>query len=368
MLISDIIKIFDVWAPKWVAWEKDNVGLQVGDSNRNVKRILVTLDVTKQVIQEAIAGKYELIVSHHPLLFRPPSTITRQDHIGELVLLLAEHKIALFSAHTNLDYTRDGVSFSLAKSLGLEKIRFLTPIKKTLAKIVVFIPDGYVEKVQKAMTDAGAGIIGEYSSCSFGIKGLGSFRGSNSSNPFLGRRGVLEHVEETRLEMICPRASVEHVINAMKFSHPYEEVAYDVYEVENPSPNFGMGAIGNLKKEQSLRAFLKIIKHKLGSEAIRYSGKLSKTIKRVALCGGGGSELLFDAITVGADAFITADVRYHMFNTAQDKIALIDAGHFETEQIIVRPVAERLLSAARHLQQSLNVSITKYLSNPIKTI
>jgi dinuclear metal center YbgI/SA1388 family protein len=368
MQISDIIKMFDEWAPKWVAWEKDNVGLQVGDQERSVKKVLVTLDVTKQIIREAITQKTELIISHHPLLFRPPATITRHEPVGELVLLLAENKIALFSAHTNLDYTTDGVSFTLAKTLGVENITFLTPLKKSLAKIVVFIPDGYVEQVMQSMSSAGAGVIGEYTSCSFGTKGKGSFRGSPSSSPVLGKRGELESVEETRLEMISPRADVAHVIAAMKSSHPYEEVAYDIYYIENPNPNFGMGAIGNLPKSQSLGVFLKTIKQKLGTSALRFSGKTTEKIQRVAVCGGGGSGLLQDSIAAEADVFVTSDIRYHTFHAAEDKIALVDAGHFETEHTIVKPIADRLRAAARIAQEPLTVRITKHLSNPIQTI
>ncbi len=219
---------------------------------QNVTKILVTLDVTNQTVAEAISRKAELIVSHHPLLFRPPSSITTSDTIGELILQLAEHKISLFSAHTNLDFTKGGVSFALAETLGLKNIRFLSPLKNSLSKIVVFIPEGHVEQVMHAMTHAGAGIIGKYSSCSFGSKGIGSFRGSSSSNPFKGKRQNLEFVNETRLEMIAPRARVNGVIAAMKAVHPYEEAAYDIYNVENPNPNFGMGAFGTLPKPQPL--------------------------------------------------------------------------------------------------------------------
>ena len=367
MRITDIIQVFEEWAPKWVAWEKDNVGLQVGDKQRNVTRVLVTLDVTKQTVAEAIARRTELIVSHHPLLFRPPSAITTNDTIGKIVLRLAECGIALFSAHTNLDFAQGGVSFALAKALELENIRFLSPLKNSLAKIVVFVPEGHIEHVMHAMTQEGAGVIGEYSSCSFGIKGRGSFRGSTTSNPFIGKQRNLEFVEETRLEMITPRANVARVIAAMKAVHPYEEVAYDVYLVENPNPNFGMGAVGTLPKPQSLGTFLKFLKRTLSSEVLRFTGNTASKIRKVAICSGSGSDLLSDAVAAKADVFITADVSYHAFHTAVDNIALVDAGHWETEHIILKPIADRIRSAARSANKPLSVFVTKHITNPIQT-
>ena len=366
--ISNIIQLFDDWAPKWVAWEKDNVGLQIGDKKNKVTRILVTLDVTKQIINEAITQKVELIVSHHPLLFRPPPAIIASDPVGELVLRLAEHKIALFSAHTNLDFAQGGVSFTLAEILGLQNIRFLTPLKQSLAKIVVFVPEGHVEHAIHAMTQAGAGVIGKYSNCSFGSKGSGSFCGSEASNPFLGKRGNFEFVEETRLEMIVPRASVSGAVAALKAVHPYEEPAYDIYFIENLNPNFGMGAIGTLPKPQPLRYFLKSIKQSLGAGTLRYTGNLGHNIQTVAVCGGAGSDLLPDAMNAKADVFVTSDVRYHAFQKAEETIALVDAGHWETERVILKPIADRLRSAARTEQKPLTVFITKHNTNPIKIL
>jgi len=357
--VTNIIQMFENWAPKWVAWEKDNVGLQVGDKQNKITKILVTLDVTKQIVDEAVKQKTELIVSHHPLLFRPPSAIIASDPVGELVLRLAENRISLFSAHTNLDHTQGGVSFALAEKLELKNIGFLTPLKNSLAKIIVFVPAGHVEQVREAMMQAGAGVIGSYSSCSFSTKGTGSFYGSADSNPFLGKNGKLEFVEETRLEMISPRAIVSDVVAALKAVHPYEEPAYDIYLIENPNQNFGMGAIGVLPKPQPLSLFLQSIKRKLNIRSLRYTGSLTRKIQKVAVCGGAGSDLLTDAITEKADVFVTADVRYHAFQKANNTIALVDAGHWETEQVILKPIANRLRSAARAAHEPLTVFITK---------
>ncbi len=366
--ITNIIQIFEDWAPKWIAWEKDNVGLQIGNKQNSVKKILVTLDVTKQVVDEAIAKNVELIISHHPLIFRPMSEIIASDPIGELVLRLAENKISLFSAHTNLDFAQGGVNFALAKTLGLKNVQFLAPVKNSLSKIVVFVPDEYVERIIYAMTQAGAGIIGKYSSCSFGSEGTGSFLGSATSNPFLGKPGKLEFVKEIRLEMIAQRAIVPDVIAALKSVHPYEEPAYDIYFIENPNPNFGMGALGTLQKSQPLGIFMKLLKRRLKIRTLRYTGSLAHRIQYVAVCGGAGTDLLPDAIKAKADVFITSDVRYHTFQKANETIALIDAGHWETEHVILKQIMERLRFAARATHEPLTVFITKQKTNAVKIL
>jgi dinuclear metal center YbgI/SA1388 family protein len=368
LTVANIIEVLNEWAPKWTAWEKDNVGLQVGNLQSKVTKILVTLDVSKQVVQEAIHLKVELIISHHPLLFRPPSAITAGDPIGELVLRLAKQNISLFSAHTNLDHAHGGVSFALAETLGLQEVRFLSPLNNSLAKIIIFVPEGYVEQILSALTAEGAGVIGNYSSCSFGAKGTGSFRGSSASNPFSGKKDQLEFVDETRLEMIAPRAILPSVVAAIRRVHPYEEPAYDIYAVENPHTNFGMGALGRLPRPRPLRTFLSSAKRILGANALRFTGNLTRPVQSIAVCGGAGSDLLPDAIAAKADVFLTADVKYHVFQKAQDTIALVDAGHWETERVILKPLVARLYSATRALREPLKVFITKQNTNPVKFI
>lgn len=367
MRLANIIKVFEDWAPKWVAWDKDNVGLQIGDIQRNVTKALLALEVTNQVVDEAIKLNAELIITHHPLLYKPLSAITSLDKTGSMALKLAEHKISLFSAHTNLDYTKEGVSFALANCLGLLNVRFLAKLKDTLSKIVVFVPDGHVERVIQAMSAAGAGVIGEYSSCSFRTKGSGSFCGSEVSNPFLGEKGKLEDVEEFRIEMVSPRAIVDSVISAMKAVHPYEEVAYDVYKAENPNPNFGIGALGELPKRTPLKKFLKAVSKNLDCKALKFTGDLESKVQKVAVCGGGGGELLAEAIKSKADVFITADIKYHTFHNAVGEIILIDAGHWETEQVILKPMLNKLRNAVRLLNEELSIFITKHKTNPIQT-
>ncbi|OGU18517.1 MAG: Nif3-like dinuclear metal center hexameric protein [Ignavibacteria bacterium GWA2_55_25] len=364
MTIRDIETFFETWAPPWTAWERDVIGLQIGDRERRVRRVLVALDVTRGVVKEAIAKKADLIVSHHPLLFHPPSSITTGDELGRLLLTLAEKRMAVYSAHTNLDSVRGGVSFALAEALGLRGIEFLAPLKDTLVKIAVFVPSGHVDTVAGAMSKAGAGAIGKYDSCSFRTVGTGTFRGSEDSNPFLGQKGKLESVEETRVEMIAPRANISSILTAMKAVHPYEEVAYDVYPLQNTDPEHGMGAVGTLAKSVTLGSFLKKIKAALRAEAVRYSGRLNRQVQRVAVCGGSGSDLLRDALATHADAFVTADVKYHAFHEAGDRLTLIDPGHWETEHVILKPIAERLKRHARTTGEPLEVFTTNIRTNP----
>ena len=340
------------------------IGLQIGNRERRVRRVLVALDVTPEVVKEAIGKKADLIVSHHPLLFHPPSSITTGDELGKSLLTLAEKRIAVFSAHTNLDCARGGVSFALAEALGLRGTEFLAPLKDTLVKIAVFVPSGHVDAVAGAMGKAGAGAIGKYDSCSFRTVGTGTFRGSEASNPFLGQKGKLESVEETRIEMIAPRANAPSILTAMKAAHPYEEVAYDLYPLQNTDPEHGMGTVGTLTKPMTLGSFLKRVKITLRAEAVRYTGRLNRQVRRVAVCGGSGSNLLQNAIATHADAFVTADVKYHAFHEAGDRLALIDPGHWETEHVILKPIAERLKRHARTTGEPLEVFTTNIRTNP----
>ena len=365
MTIREIIEVLEEWAPRWMAWERDNVGLQVGDADRAVRRILVALDVTPAVVREAIARHADLVVSHHPLLFRPPSSITASDEVGRMVLALAEHRIAAFAAHTNLDFTRGGVSMVLAERLGIRSPKFLVPLKGTMAKIAVFVPDGHVERVRGAMAEAGAGVIGEYHSCAFTSSGRGSYYASEAAHPFIGKPGRLEEVPETRLEMVAPRPAVEAVIQAMKTVHPYDEVAFDLYHLENASTTAGMGAIGELARSESARSFLQRVRRTLKASAVRSTVPASSRIRTVAVCSGSGSDLLGEAIRSGADAFVTADVRYHAFQSATGRILLIDAGHWETEQVVVPVIAARLRAAASR-RSSLKVLISRQSINPIR--
>jgi dinuclear metal center YbgI/SA1388 family protein len=365
MKLTDIEQFFESWAPSWTAWERDNVGLQIGRRSRRVKNVLIALDVTPEIVSEAIQKKVDLVVSHHPLLFRPASSISDSNATGSILLSLAESRIALYSMHTNLDSAADGVSFALACALGIQKPSFLAPMKDSLVKLSVNVPDEHVNRVTDAMAEAGAGIIGQYERCSFRMHGKGTFRGSERTRPFLGKPLQVEEAEEIRLEMIVARARVKAVVAAMKTVHPYEEVAYDLYTLENPNPNFGMGAIGDLPRTITVRGFLTKLKKALLADSVRFSGALSQKVQRIAVCGGGGSELLEQAIGAKADLFVTADVRYHTFHGAAGRIVLVDAGHWETEQVVLPVIASKLRSWSASKGENLVVSVSEHSTNPI---
>lgn len=365
MTVHDIHKLIAAWAPNDIAWERDNIGLQVGEMEAGVKGVLVCLDVTDRVIAEAKKRNTNLIISHHPLLFRPPKSITPKDQIGSCVIGLIENGINLYSAHTNLDFTRGGTSFATAEALGLRHVDFLHKSYHVQKKIVTFVPEQSVDKVRDAMAGAGAGAIGNYDHCSFGTIGAGSFRGNDSAKPAAGEKRKLEHVSEARLEMIANQWDVVNVVEAMRSAHPYEEVAYDVYPLENTSSEYGIGIIGTLERPMRLEPFLNLVKKRLHAKAIRRSMNPNNTIRRVAACGGSGAELADVAIAQGADAFITADVKYHDFHHATGKILLVDAGHYETEHLVVNAVVRKLKSDFEKMGNGVPIVATQISTNPI---
>ncbi|HTO94185.1 MAG TPA: Nif3-like dinuclear metal center hexameric protein [Bacteroidota bacterium] len=366
MTVRGIQEIMEAWAPLDIAWERDNPGLQAGDPGRRVRGILVALDVTEPVVAEAAGAGADLIVSHHPLLFRPLRSLTTRSGAERTLAALARRGIALYSAHTNLDFTRGGTSFALAGALGLHTEGFLSATFRTDCKVVTFVPPSHADSVSAAMAEAGGGVIGAYDHCSFRSAGRGTFRGGKETHPAIGRAGVLEHTEEIRLEMVVPRRALGTVTDALKRAHPYEEVAYDVYPLETHSTAYGMGALGTLPRPVPLAAFLAGVRKSLGTRALRWSGDPRSRVQRVAVCGGGGSDLLRDAIAAGADAFVTADVRYHTFHDAGREIALVDAGHFETEFPVVAAIVGRLKSELRARGERVPVRASSRATNPVR--
>ena len=365
MRCKDIIKYLEDWAPKAIAWERDNVGLQVGTNERQLKNIMVSLDLNLNVIEEAKKKNCNLIITHHPLLFNPMKKIdTQNDTTSKLVEKLIKNNITLYSAHTNLDFTKHGVSFQLAKRIKLRKINFLTQLSEHQVKLVVFVPEEFADFVAGAIHSAGGGIIGEYTDCSFRMKGTGTFKGSNASNPTIGKKGRLEKVSEIRLEALIDTWKLNNVITVMKQAHPYDEVAYDIYPLKNENVNYGAGAIGEFDVAMSRKEFLDHISKTLRIKNFRYCNGRSRKIKSVAVCGGSCSDLLSVAIKKGADAFITADIKYHTFQEAESKILLVDAGHYETEIHSLDEVQRRLKI---YLKSNNNLKVYKYKgsTNPV---
>lgn len=362
---KDIIKYLEDWAPKGIAWDKDNVGLQIGSPEIKVKNILLSLDLSNAVIEDAIKNKCNFIITHHPVLYHPLKNLDLSKNKTALMIeKLIKNDITLFSAHTNLDFTKHGVSHQLAKRINLKQIRFLKNLSSSQVKLAVFVPLSSINKVADAVHQSGGGIIGEYSHCSFRTSGTGTFKGSQESNPSIGSKGKIEYVEEVKLEVLVDEWNLNGVIKAMQKAHPYEEVAYDIYTLKNENINYGMGAIGKLEDDMSMREFLDFISSKLKVANFRFTTGNKKKIETVAVCGGSCGELIDEAVRQNADAFITADLRYHTFQDAEGKILLIDAGHYETEIPILDEIQKRLKT---FLAKNEKIRVLKFKgsTNPI---
>lgn len=335
--INTITSTLESWAPRGMQQTYDNVGLQVGDPDAVVDTAVIALDLTPAIADEAIAQNAQLIITHHPLIFRPLKSVTTRDWHGSLILKLAQAGIALYCIHTNLDAAKGGVSFALAQQLGLRDIGFLKPMDNTLVKLVSFVPRTHTSGVRAALADAGAGRIGEYDACAFVGTGTGYFKPGENTAPHTGTAGGgITSADENRIEVEVQRWDLPRVLRALHQAHPYEEVAYDVYPLENAGTRTGMGAIGNLSDAEPLDAFLQRVSSALSTSSLRFVGDASASIQRVAVCGGSGSDLTDAALRAGADAFLTADITYHRFfdvldTAGEPRMALIDAMHYETE-------------------------------------
>ncbi len=365
MKCNEIIKNLEEWAPKGIAWQKDNVGLQVGSADRKINNILLCLELTSNVIDEAVEKNCNLIISHHPLLFHPLKKIDLQkDKNSQLLERLIKKEINLYSEHTNLDFTKNGVSFELAKILGLKNINFLVQSESNQYKLVVFVPKTHILQVADELFKAGCGLIGEYSNCSFRAKGEGSFKGSEKSNPSVGKKENFEIIEEYRLEVILESWKLNSAIKVLKQIHPYEEPAFDIYPLKNQNINYGVGAVGEFDDYLPVAEFLSLVSKNLNAEGFRYTKGKHDQIKRVAVCGGSGGEYIPDAIKSGADAYITADIKYHSFHDATGEILLIDAGHYETEIHSLNEV-ERRLTIFLNKRDNINIFKFSKSTNPI---
>jgi dinuclear metal center YbgI/SA1388 family protein len=293
-------------------------------------------------IKKAIEEKCNLIVSHHPLIFNPLNRIDTKSEKGQIIELALKNEITIYSAHTNLDFSRDGVSFTLAKKLGLQKIKFLENAPSTQYKLVTFVPEQYVENLLNKLSESGAGVIGNYTHCSYQLKGEGTFLGLENTNPAVGEKGKLEKVEEIRLEMILEHWNLNKAIKALLENHPYEEPAYDIYPLKNKNVNYGFGAVGFLKEKMDLNSFVNHVKNKLNAPSVKFTSGNKKFVQKIGVCGGSGSDLISKAIDANCDAFVTADLKYHTFLDYGDLIALIDAGHFYTEFPVLDELEKKL--------------------------
>jgi dinuclear metal center YbgI/SA1388 family protein len=362
MKLSEIISVIESFAPLAYQENYDNAGLVTGDPTRDIKKALITVDVTEKIIDEAVNAGADLIISHHPVIFNEIKKITGSTFTERIIIKAIKKDLAIYSAHTNLDNIKEGVNLKICQKLGLTNPRILSPVKGELRKLVTFVPLDHADNVRLALFSSGAGQIGEYEQCSYNLEGLGTFRGSENTNPYTGEKGKLHFEKEIRIETIFPKAIESKVISALITTHPYEEVAYDIYPLDNYYDRVGMGMIGELEKETDELSFLSKIKSVFNTKVIKHSRLKNKSIKRVAVCGGSGSKLIKDAIRAQADIFITGDIRYHQFFEASDQIIIADIGHYESEQftkeIFYELLKKKLPKFALHLSE--------YNTDPIK--
>lgn len=336
--VSEIVNHLHAIAHPNLAFEWDNVGFQIGDGSRQVKKILLTLDVTENAINKAIKEKADLIISHHPFIFKPIRKIT-----NPLYLKLIKNDIAVFCAHTNLDVIKQGVNSALAEKLQLQKVEFLTSDSgSSVYHVAVYVPTGNMVEVANAVFAAGAGIIGNYVNCMNDYEVSGQFLPRAGSKPILGIQDKLEKVVERKLEFFVDSFKFPKVLEAMKKAHPYETPAYAVYPQEKSNENYGLGMLGELKQEMTLEEFAKFVIIQLKAPFVKLwpaDKKKSMSIKKVAVCGGSGSSLI-SQIYGRADVFVSADFTYHPI--LDSKVPLIDAGHFYTENPVLQNLREML--------------------------
>lgn len=342
MKVKDIFPILDELAPLGYAEDFDNVGLLVGSPEQEVSGILVCHDALETVVEEAIEQNCNFIVCFHPILFSGLKKITGKNYVERAVIKAIKNDIAIYAIHTALDNHQEGVNKIFCTTLGLEQTRILIPKEQYIQKLVTYVPIQHTEKVRQALFTVGAGAIGNYDHCSFISEGKGSFRGNEHSNPVIGQVGVEEIVEEHKVEVTYEKHLQGKVLSALFQAHPYEEVAYEVYNLANTLQNVGMGMIGELKEPMDEIAFLQMVKEKTGTGGIRHSALLNKPIQKVAVLGGSGSFAIKAALQQKADAFITADLKYHQFYEAENQLVLADIGHFESERYTKNYIVEFL--------------------------
>lgn len=364
MKIKELITILENWAPKVYAEDYDNVGLLTGNAGDEISSVLCTLDCTEDVVDEAIQHGCNLIVAHHPIVFKGLKKLTGKTYVERTIIKAIKNNISIYAIHTNLDHVHTGVNAKIANVIGLNNTRILKPLVNRLYKLVVFVPQSDLQKVEGTMFEAGAGNIGNYSECSFHTNGTGAYKANDLANPTLGQKQIRHFEPELRLEVLVPVHALANVISAMKAAHSYEEVAYDILPMTNPNTLVGAGMIGELATETDAEQFLKELKAKFNT-TIRYTGLCKKKVRKIALCGGSGSFLLGDAIASGADVFITGDFKYHEFFDADNQIIIMDIGHFESEQFTRQLLKDYIENSIKNIA-TFAVRLSGVDTNPIK--
>ncbi|WP_299288960.1 Nif3-like dinuclear metal center hexameric protein [uncultured Mucilaginibacter sp.] len=364
MKLNTLTAYLESLAPLNYQEDYDNSGLLIGHADQEISQALISLDCTEAVVDEAIAHNCQLVISHHPIIFKGLKKFNGKTYVERVVEKAIKNSIAIYAIHTNLDHVAAGVNKKIADKLSLKNCQILSPKKNLLKKLVTFVPIAQAEKVREALFEAGSGSIGNYSECSFNVSGTGTYKAGKNTNPFAGEQGIQHQEEEVRIETVFPINLESKVLTALFLAHPYEEVAYDLYPITNQYQEVGAGLIGELESPQEELPFLHHVKTQMKAEVVRHTSFTGKKVVKVAVCGGSGSFLLKDAIRAGADVFVTADFKYHEFFDAEGKLVIADIGHFETEQFTQELLAEIISKKF----PTFAIRLTKINTNPVKYI
>ena len=332
MIIKDITNYIEELAPLNYAEDFDNVGLLVGNYSTKVSAVLVTLDTLEETVEEAIVKKCNLIVSFHPIIFSGLKKINGNSYVERVVLKAIKNDIAIYATHTALDNSKNGVSAKMCEVLSLQNTKILIPKKGIIKKLTTYVPVKNADALRNSLFFAGAGNIGNYNNCSFNTEGDGTYKGNEDSNPVLGEKGKLHTEKETKISVVFESKNQAGILKALQENHPYEEIAYEIVTIENVHQNIGMGMIGELSSEMDEKDFLLYLKKTMKTDCVRHSALINKKIKKVAVLGGSGSFAISNAKKAGADAYVSADFKYHEFFKAENSILLADIGHYESEQ------------------------------------
>lgn len=361
MQVKELVSYINNLAPFTYQESYDNAGLLVGNPSDEVTGVTVALDMTEDVIQDAIENGCNVVLAHHPIIFKGLKRLTGSNYVERTVIKAIQNNVALIATHTNLDNAIHGVNAVISDKLGLINQRILVPKEKTLYKLQVYVPNSHAELVRLALAEAGAGSIGAYNACSFSIPGEGRFNPQEGAAPFIGTVNKLEEVAEMKIEVIFQQHLHGKVLQAMRAAHPYEEIAYDVLQVENTDQYIGSGMLGELPEAVEVMTFLNQVKETFNCGVVRYTKPHLEKVKTIAVCGGAGSFLLRNALLAKADVFITGDFKYHEFFDAEDRIIIADIGHFESEQY----TSEWLIAQLKKNFSTFAVRYTNVVTNPI---
>ncbi|MFL1013158.1 Nif3-like dinuclear metal center hexameric protein [Flavisericum labens] len=362
MIIQDVVNHLEALAPLAYAEDFDNVGLLVGDKNIEVTGVLVTLDTLETIVDEAIEENCNLIVSFHPIIFKGLKKLNGKSYVERVVIKAIKHDISIYSMHTALDNAQQGVNDMICNKLELENKRILIPQSETIKKLTTYVPKDEAETLRNALFETGAGSIGNYDDCSFNVEGYGTFNGNEASNPSKGQKGQIHTESETKITITYSKHLEQKLLQTLFKTHTYEEVAYEITTLENKNQNIGIGMVGLLEKPLSQTDFLNHLKEKMGTPCIRHSVFLNKKIMKVAVLGGSGSFAISAAKAAGADAFVTADLKYHDFFQAENNILLADIGHYESEQFTKNLLVAYLTKKIPNFA----IILSKTNTNPVK--